>query len=69
MPDLGSFGLKFENKIVIPEISTHKFALLQSFARKQMCLYLGAKMLCLGILGLGFQNNIVIFEISTLKFI
>ena len=69
MPDLGIFGLEFENNFVIFEIRTLKFVYLQNFTKKQKCLTLGPKMPDLGILGLEFENNIVIFEISTLEFI
>ena len=48
MPDLGIFGLEFENNIVIFEISTFEFVYLQNLAEKQKCLNLGTKML-LGI--------------------
>ena len=69
MPDLGIFGLEFENNFVTFEIRTLKFVYLQNFTKKQKCLTLGPKMPDLGILGLEFENNIVIFEISTLEFI
>ena len=48
-PDLGIFGLEFENNIVIFEISTLKFVSLENFAEKQKCLNLGSKMSYLGI--------------------
>ena len=48
-PDLGIFGLEFENNIVIFEISTLKFVSLGNFAEKQKCLNLGSKMSFLGI--------------------
>ena len=44
MPDLGIFGLEFENNIVIFEISILEFAYLQNFVKKQKCLNLGSKM-------------------------
>ena len=56
MPDLGIFGLEFENNIVIFEISTLEFVQLQNFAEKQKCLNLGPKMPYLGIFGLQFQK-------------
>ena len=69
MPDLSTFGLEFENNIVIFEISTLKFVFLQNLTEKQKCLNLGPKMPDLGILGMEFWKTIVIFEISTLKFV
>ena len=54
MPDLGIFGLEFENNIVIFEISTLQFVYLQNFTKKQKCLNLGRKMPYLGIFGLEF---------------
>ena len=44
LPDLGTFGLKFEGSIVIFEISTFEFVCLQTFAEKQKCLNLRPKM-------------------------
>ena len=44
MPDLGIFGLKFGNNVVILEISTLKLVSLQNFVKKQKCLNLGPKM-------------------------
>ena len=44
MPDLGIFGLEFENNSVIFEVST----------LEQKCLNLGLKMPYLGIFGLEF---------------
>ena len=55
MPDLGIFGLEFENDIVIIYL-TAKF-------REKM------KMPKLGIFRLEFEKNIVIFEISILEFV
>ena len=49
MPDLGIFGLERENNIVIFEINTFEFVLLQNFVKKQKCLNLGPKMPILGI--------------------
>ena len=69
MPYLSTFGLEFENNIVIFEIITLKFAYLQNFTKKQKCLNSVPKMPVFGIFGLEFENNIVIFEISTLKFV
>ena len=51
MPDLGIFGLDFENKIVIFEISTLEFVQLQNIVEKQQCLNLGPNMLDFCILG------------------
>ena len=51
MPDLGIFGLEFENNIVIFEISTLKFVKLQNFAKNKKCLNLGPKCLILVFLG------------------
>ena len=50
---LGTFGLQFENNIVIFEINTLEFVYLQTFAKKkkQNCLSLGSKMPYLGIFG------------------
>ena len=50
MPDLGIFGLEYENNIVIFEINTLELVLLQNFAEKQKYLNLGPKMPYLGIL-------------------
>ena len=69
MPYLSIFGLEFENYIVIFEMSTLKFVLLQHFRKKQKCVNLGPKMSYLGIFGLELENNIVMFEISTLEFV
>ena len=68
MPDLGIFGLEFENKIVIFEISTLEFVQLQNIVEKQQCLNLGPKMLDFCIFGKEFENNILIFEINTVEF-
>ena len=51
MPDLGNFGLEFENNIVIFEINTLEFVYCQNLAEKQKCLNLGPKRLYLGIFG------------------
>ena len=48
IPDLAIFGLEFENNILIFEISTLEFALLQNFEEKRKCLNVGRKMLYLG---------------------
>ena len=48
IPDLGIFGLEFENNIFILQISTLEFVLLQNFEEKQKCLNVGRKMLYLG---------------------
>ena len=52
MPYLGVFGLEFENNIVMFEISTLEFVLLQNFDKKLKCLNLGPKMPYLGVCGL-----------------
>ena len=49
MPDLGIFGLKFGNNVVILEISTLKLVSLQNFVKKQKCLNLVPKMPDFGI--------------------
>ena len=79
MLDLGNFGLKLENNIVIFEISTLKFFYLQILVEKQKCLNLGPKLPYLGVfqqkcliwvfIGKNFKNTVVMFEISTLKFV
>ena len=69
MFDLDIFGLKFENNIIIFDISTLKFFQLQNFVEKQKCLKLGPKMPYWGTFGLEFSKAIVIFEISILKFV
>ena len=69
MPYLGIFKQEFKKTIVRFEISTLKFACLQSLTKKQKCLNLGPKMPDLCVFGLEFENNIVIFEISPLKFV
>ena len=62
MPDLGIFGLEFENNIVIFEISTLQFVYLQNFTKKQKCLNLGPKIPYLGIFGLEFLKTVVILS-------
>ena len=69
MPDLGVFGLEFENNIALFEISTLEFVYLQNFTKKHKCLNLGPKMSDLYTLGLEFENNIVIFQIRTVEFV
>ena len=69
MPYLGIFGLEFEKIIVIIEISTLEFVLLQNFVKKWKCLNLGPNMPYLGIFGLKFENNIFMLEISSLEFV
>ena len=44
MPDLGIFGLEFENNIVIFEISTLEFVYFQNFMERQKHLNFGPKM-------------------------
>ena len=41
MSYLGIFGLKFEENIIIFEISTLEFVEIQNFAEKEKCLNLG----------------------------
>ena len=53
------FGLDVENNIVIFEISTLTFVYLQTFAKKQKCSNLGAKMPVWCIFGLKLQNVLV----------
>ena len=67
MPYLVSFGANFEKTIVIFEINTLKFVLLQSFVQKLKYLNLGHKCL-MRMFGLGFEKGIVIREINTLNF-
>ena len=67
MPDLGIFGLEFENNFVIIEIGALKFVVLHNFVKEQKYLNLGPKIPYLGIFGLELEKSIVIFEI-TLKF-
>ena len=69
MFDLDIFGLKFENNIIIFDISTLKFFQLQNFVEKRKCLKLGPKMPYWGTFGLECSKAIVIFEISILKFV
>ena len=57
MLDLGILGLKFENTIVIIEISALEFPLLQNFMHEYKCLHLGSKVPCLGIFGLELKKN------------
>ena len=68
MPCFGIFRPKFEETVVIFEISTFKFVKMQSFTLKGKKLNLRLKMSYLGIFGLEFEKTIVIFEISTFKF-
>ena len=68
MPDLYILGLEFESNIVIFQISTFEFALLQNFAEKHKCLNLGPNMPDLGVFGLEFENNIVIFKLAPSDF-
>ena len=69
MPDFGIFWLKFENHIVIFQISPLKFFWVQNFAEKQKCLNIGPKMRYLCVFGLEcLKKTIVIFEISAFEF-
>ena len=58
MPYLSTFGLEFENDILIFEIRK----------RKKNRLNLVSKMSYLGIFGLEFQKTFVIFEINPSNF-
>ena len=69
MPYLGSFGPKFEETIIIFEISTFKFVELQSFVQTVKSLNLGPKIPYLDIFRLKFVETIVTFEISTFEFV
>ena len=51
---MGIFGLEFENNIVIFEISTLDFALLETIAEKQKCVNSRPKMVYLAIFGQQF---------------
>ena len=63
MLNLHSFGLEFENNIVI-------FEIVAKFGAKRKILKFGTKKKSdLGIYGLEFENNIISFKISTLKFV
>ena len=68
MPYLSIFRREFKKTIVIFEISTLEFVLLQNFEKKQKCLNLGPKIPYLVIFWMKSENNIVILEISTLEF-
>ena len=64
----GCFGQQFWKTIVIFEISTLEFALLQSFEQRIKILKFGTKMPDFPYFGAGIWNIIVIFEISVLEF-
>ena len=66
---LSFFGLQFRKTIVIFEISTLDFALLQSFREKIKILKFGSKKARFLYLVVEFENIIAIFEISVLKFV
>ena len=51
MPYLGTFGLEFENTIVIFEMCTLEFVQVKNFAKKQKCLNLVPKCLIWVLLG------------------
>ena len=70
MPDLGILGLEIETYIVIFEISSLDFVLLQNFVRKRRTyLNLGRRIPYLSIFLLEFENDIVILEMGTVKFV
>ena len=69
MPDLRIFGLELQNNIVVYEISTLEFVLLQSFVQKQKSLNVGPKMFYLRIFVLEFENSFVIFKIGNVEFV
>ena len=54
MPNWSVFKLKFENTIVIIEISALEFVLFESLVQKKKSLHLGPKMYYLGTFGLEF---------------
>ena len=54
MPNLSVFELKFENTIVIIEISALEFVLFESLVQKKKSLHLGPKMCYLGTFGREF---------------
>ena len=64
MSDLRIFGLELQNIIVIFEISSFEFAVME-----KKCLNLIPKMPALCMLGLEFQKTIAMFQISTLAFV
>ena len=70
MPFLGFFRLKFDETIVIPEISTLELVKMHEFVQnKTKKSNLGQKMSFLDILVLLFLKTIVIFEIGTLELV
>ena len=71
MPFLGFFRLKFDETIVIPEISTLELVKMHEFVqnKKKKKSNLGQKMSFLDILVLLFLKTIVIFEIGTLELV
>ena len=69
MPYLGTFGLEFENTIVIFEMCTLEFVQVKNFAKKTKMPKFGTKMPYLGTFGLEFEKAIVISDISTLEFL
>ena len=70
MPDLGILGLEVETYIVIFQISSLDFVLLQIFVRKRRrYLNLGPRIPYLSIFLLEFENDIVILEMGTVKFV
>ena len=70
MPFLGFFRLKFDETIVIPEISTLELVKMHEFVQnKKKKSNLGQKMSFLDILVLLFLKTIVIFEIGTLELV
>ena len=69
MPFLGFFRLKFDETIVIPEISTLELVKMHEFVQNKKKSNLGQKMSFLDILVLLFLKTIVIFEIGTLELV
>ena len=57
---MGILGLKFENNIVIIEISALEFVLMQSLVLKSKSLNLEPKLCDLGTLELGLESAIII---------
>ena len=57
---MGILGLKFENNIVIIEISALEFVLMQSLVLKSKSLNLEPKLWDLGTLELGLESAIII---------
>ena len=67
MPYLSIFRREFKKNIVIFEISTLEFVLLQNFEKKQKCLNLGPKIPYLGILELKFKKLLSYLKLAPLN--